>query len=179
MAIKILLTGAPGCGKTTLVHRVIDQLEDLRLTGFYTREVRGADGHRTGFRALGLHGGSTILASVDSKSKVRVGKYGVELSGFERLLREEFQCSGAESDLCVVDEIGKMECFSPLFVELIEELLRGARPLLATVANTSGGLMGRVKQREDIELIRVTAGNRNELAEPLAARLRESARSTD
>jgi nucleoside-triphosphatase THEP1 len=36
----ILLTGPPGCGKTTVVRHVADQLTDLRLAGFYTREIR-------------------------------------------------------------------------------------------------------------------------------------------
>ena len=82
----LLLTGPPGCGKTTLVLRIIEQLRDLRLAGFYTQELRGDDGRRTGFQAIGLNGGSTALAGVRSKSKIRVGRYGVELSGFEQML---------------------------------------------------------------------------------------------
>ena len=36
----ILLTGPPGCGKTTLVGRLIDELAGKRLAGFYTEEIR-------------------------------------------------------------------------------------------------------------------------------------------
>ena len=53
----ILLTGLPGCGKTTLVRRVIEPLTDLRLAGFYTGEPRGTDGRRVGFEAIGLNDG--------------------------------------------------------------------------------------------------------------------------
>ena len=75
MAPNILLTGTPGCGKTTLVRRVVvEQLQDLRLAGFYTLEVRGIDGRRVGFEAIGLNGERTKLAGVRSKSKMRVGK---------------------------------------------------------------------------------------------------------
>ena len=117
MAARILLTGTPGCGKTTLVRRVVEQLRDLRLAGFITQELRNEEGQRIGFEAIGLNSGSTMLASVKSRSKIRVGKYGVELSGFEKLIRDELQRPGDKVDLFVVDEIGKMECFSPLFVE--------------------------------------------------------------
>lgn len=39
-ARHILLAGPPGCGKTTVVQKVVDRLGDLRLAGFYTREIR-------------------------------------------------------------------------------------------------------------------------------------------
>ena len=39
-AKNLLLTGPPGCGKTTVVRRVIHQLSHLRLAGFYTEEMR-------------------------------------------------------------------------------------------------------------------------------------------
>jgi DNA polymerase III delta prime subunit len=32
---NLLLTGPPGCGKTTVIHKVIERLERLRLAGFY------------------------------------------------------------------------------------------------------------------------------------------------
>ena len=50
----ILLAGLPGCGKTTLIKRVVQRLDDLCLAGFYTQELIGADGRRVGFEAIGL-----------------------------------------------------------------------------------------------------------------------------
>ena len=54
---NVLLTGAPGCGKTTVICRVIELLGDLRLAGFYTQEIRNRD-QRVGFQAIGLSGQS-------------------------------------------------------------------------------------------------------------------------
>jgi nucleoside-triphosphatase len=171
----LLLTGAPGCGKTTLVCRIIEQLRDLRLSGFYTQELRGEGGRRIGFQAVGLNGRSTTLASVKSKSRMRVGRYGVELAGFERLLNEELNRATGAVDLYVIDEIGKMECFSTRFVGLIEKLLDGDVPVLATIAMKSGGFIAAVKERSDVELVQVHENNRNHLAGELAKRIRDAA----
>jgi len=174
MAAQILLTGIPGCGKTTLVRQIVEQLRDLRLAGFITEERRGQDGRRIGFQATGLNGGSVILASVKSESKTRVGKYGVELLGFEKLIRGELQRSGEEVDLFVVDEVGKMECCSQLFVRQMQKLLDGPTPLPLTVAMRGSGLIALLKQRAGVELIQVTQKNRDELADRLVERLRRS-----
>src|SRR6266571_567965 len=39
MTEKVLLTGRPGCGKTTLIKRVVSNLA-RRAGGFYTMEIR-------------------------------------------------------------------------------------------------------------------------------------------
>jgi len=174
MAAQIILTGTPGCGKTTLVRRIVEQLRDLRLAGFITNEQRDDDGRRVGFHVIGLNGGSVMLASVKSESKTRVGKYGVELPGFEKLTRGELQRPGEEVDLFVVDEVGKMECFSQLFVRQMQKLLDGRTPLLLTVAMKGSGFIALLKQRGGVELIEVTRKNRDDLADTLAERLRLS-----
>ena len=74
---NLLLTGAPGCGKTTVLERVAEQLGDLRVAGFLTLELR-EHGQRVGFEAVGLGGGRAILAHVRFRSPVSVGRYGVE-----------------------------------------------------------------------------------------------------
>jgi len=166
---NLLLTGLPGCGKTTVVQRVIEQLGDRRLAGFYTQEIRQR-GRRLGFEAVGLGGGSTVLAHVDFRSKQRVGRYGVELDGFDRLVREEL-AGGEGVNLFVIDEIGKMEMFSETFVLAATEVLDSEVPVLATIAAKGGGIIARVKERPDVEVISVTIANRDELPGVLAGRL--------
>ena len=168
----ILLTGPPRCGKTTTIQRVVEQLTDLRLAGFYTRELRHG-GQRVGFEAIGLGGQTAPLASVRSKSRLRVGKYGVELAGFENLVRAELERPVVNVDLFVVDEIGKMECFSSIFVETMRQILDGDTPLLATIAMKGGVFIQEVKDREDVDLITVTQGNRDLLPLDLARRFRD------
>jgi nucleoside-triphosphatase len=175
MPRHILLTGAPGCGKTTLVRRIIEQLRDLRLAGFFTQEGRGGDGRRVGFEAISLNGRSTMLVSVRSASKMRVSKYGVELSDFEQLVDAELNRDPHDVDVFVIDEIGKMECFSPLFVDLVGSRLAGDTPVLATVAMKGRGFISAEKERQGIELKTVNSANRDGLAAIVADRLRSGA----
>ena len=167
---NVLLTGRPGCGKTTVVCRVIQRMGDLRLAGFYTQEIR-RHGSRLGFEAIGLGGGSAVLAHVDFRTKRRVGRYSVDLAGFESLVAAELGESTDEVDLYVIDEIGKMECYSRLFVEAAARVLGGPVPVLAVIAAKGGGFISRVKARPDVELLTVSADNRDELPVELVHRL--------
>jgi len=166
---NVLLTGPPGCGKTTVVRCVVEQLRDRRLAGFYTREIRQR-GRRLGFEAIGLNGGSTVLAHLDFKSRQRVGRYGVELDGFDRLVREELD-GDEEVDLFVIDEFGKMEMFSETFASTAVAALDGPVPVLATIAARGGGLIARTKERPDVEVIEVTGANREGLPGALVGKL--------
>ena len=85
------------------------------------------------------------LAGIKSQSKLRVGKYGVELPRFEALVRAELLQADAEVDLFIVDEIGKMECFSDLFVDAMRTILDGDVPLLGarTIWPPSFGAAGK------------------------------------
>ena len=164
---NLLLTGLPGCGKTTVVRRLLERLEGLRLAGFYTEEIR-EHGRRLGFNAVGLGGRSAILAHVDVASPIRVGRYGVDLAAFEPLVAAELD---RPADLCVIDEIGKMECSSTLFIAAVHRWLDSPAPVLAAIALHGGGFISEVKARPDVELVTVTPGNREQLPAQLAERL--------
>jgi nucleoside-triphosphatase len=167
---NLLLTGPPGCGKTTVIRRALEQLGGQRLAGFYTREIRQG-GQRVGFEILGLSGGKGVLAHVDSPGRPRVGRYGVNLTEFEDVVRLELQKPCGEVDLFVIDEIGKMECFSGLFMDATERVLDGPSPVLATVAAKGSGFIGDVKNRPDVEILLVSAANRDGLPDIIVRRL--------
>ena len=61
---KILLTGLPGCGKTTAVMQIVNSLRGKSVAGFYTQEIRKAN-RRKGFTWNLLNGASGILSLVD------------------------------------------------------------------------------------------------------------------
>ena len=77
-----MITGSPGSGKTTLFKRLVHDLRHFNPSGFYTSEIRKG-GTRTGFSLKSLDGRSGILAHVEFQTGYRVGKYRVDLEGFE------------------------------------------------------------------------------------------------
>lgn len=168
---NILLTGAPGCGKTTVICRLIERLSDTRLGGFFTQELRER-GQRVGFEAIGVSGQRAVLAHVSSKSKQRVGRYGVEAAGLEPLVRAELEKAPGALDAFVIDEIGKMELFCPAFDAAVPRLLDGAVPVVATVALKGQGLIAAVKARSDVRIVQVGTENRDALPEELEQWLR-------
>jgi nucleoside-triphosphatase len=157
---RILLTGPPQCGKTTVVQKVV-ALWPGKAAGFYTREVR-SNGRRLGFEIVTLNGDAALLSHVDFSGLYRVGKYGVNLENFHRVALPALAV-GPGIDLIVVDEVGKMECFSARFVAAMESLWRQPVPLLVTVAAKGGGYISAIKAKPDKTLITVTPANRDEL----------------
>lgn len=159
----ILVTGRPGVGKTTLARRVVDGLTHLRPVGFYTAEIRER-GVRKGFELIDLGGHRGRLAHVDVRGPHRVGKYGVDVEGFDRLL-DAINWSGPGAGLVVIDEIGKMECFSETFRTLVRQILDSDTHMFATVALRGGGLIAEVKERPDVELVELTPSSRDSLTD--------------
>jgi len=175
-APKILLTGRPGVGKTYVIRRTLSLLAGLRAVGFYTTELRGPGG-RLGFEAVTLEGSKLTLAHVDFRGFPRVSRYGVDVDGFEREIVPSIGAAvQLSADLIVIDEIGKMECFSMAFRDAVRLAVDGPLPVLGTVAKMGGGFMARVRSRQDVELIEVTLTNRDEIPLQLAARLRSEIR---
>jgi nucleoside-triphosphatase len=163
---SVLLTGRPGCGKTTVIRGLLDRLNDFRLRGFYTEEIR-EQGQRVGFKAIGLSGQEAILAHVQSRSKLRVGRYGVEPGQLDPLVKAELEGPMDSTDLIALDEIGRMELFCPPFVQAVVRLLGDPVPVVATVALKGQGLIAAVKDRADVRLVEVSEKNRDRLPEDL------------
>jgi nucleoside-triphosphatase len=169
-----LLTGPPGCGKTTVIRRLAERLGGLRLAGFYTQELR-EKGQRVGFEAISLSGKEALLAHVRSRSRHRVGRYGVEADQLEPLLQEEL-ARATDVDAYLIDEVGKMELFCPAFIEAVPRLLAGTVPVVLTVAQKGQGLIAQVKARADVHLMTVTEENRDGLPEELERWVRDRLR---
>lgn len=167
--MRVLLTGPPRCGKTTLVERVVQGVRGrVRLGGFFTSEVREG-GDRSGFDVVALDGRRGVLSRKGGRGGPRVGGYTVDLGSFERVGVAALEDPSAEA--FVIDEIGLMELRSRAFKEAVGALLDGPRPVLATIRYKPEPFCDSVKARPGAELVVVSQANRDGLVGELAGRL--------
>ncbi len=159
MGRTILLMGRPQVGKTTIIKEVVKRLPG-RVGGFYTEEIR-EHGQRQGFRIVTLDGQEGILAHVDVRSRYRVSKYGVNLVSLEKIGVAAVQRAIAASDYVVIDEIGKMELFSPAFKEAVLAAIESDRLVLGTILLRSHPWADAIKAHPRVTLIKITEVNRD------------------
>ncbi len=166
MPNNVLVTGRPGSGKTTLVVKLLQRLagRGFKAAGFVTEEIREGPG-RVGFEVRDLEGNKAILAHVRRKGKPRVGKYGVDVEAFESIALKALEIGKKDTDLLVVDEIGRMELFSSLFRSTLLELLDLRVPLLATVQARDDDFTRDIISRQDAVVYRLNDMERGELLE--------------
>ena len=167
---KVLLTGRPGCGKTTLIKRVVNNLP-RRAGGFYTEEIRDG-GTRAGFRIVTLDAEEVVFAHVDFKTRERVAKYGLDLPALEKTGVEAVREAVRRRRLVVIDEIGPMEIRSPIFRDAVNEALDSEVPVLATVFARPLPFTEAIKSRPDVRLIEVRPNNRERLVSELSDRFK-------
>ena len=171
-ATKIFLTGDPGCGKTTVLRRVVELLRPtVPMTGFLTEEVL-KNGRRRGFCGLTLDGLRFLLAEVGLDTPFRLGPYGVTTEGLESVGVPSL-VPGAKTRLIVLDEVGKMESSSEAFRQSVLTLLDGDTAVLGTVAAHGVGFVKRVRHDPRITLIRMSREAREGMVGELLRRLAE------
>ncbi|MGO9083180.1 MAG: nucleoside-triphosphatase [Streptosporangiaceae bacterium] len=164
---RILLTGPPRSGKTTLACRLIQELagRGTNVGGFITRELR-EDGKRTGFTVAEIGGRSALLAHVTLPEGPRVGRYRVDVAAFESIALPAIE-RARDAGVAVFDELGLMELLSPPFIASFTQFLDCDVPLVATIHARTHPVTDAIRRRPGIQLLQV----RPETSSALLARL--------
>eukprot|EP00878_Enallax_costatus_P006810 GHUV01007138.1.p2 GENE.GHUV01007138.1~~GHUV01007138.1.p2 ORF type:complete len:207 (+),score=74.77 GHUV01007138.1:776-1396(+) len=198
MRRHVFVTGPPGVGKSTLIQRVLEQLQLQAAphgsggsssrahpgsigspTGFYTEEVR-AGGERVGFDVVTMAGqrGPLARAGTVARGAPTVGKYVVDVSSFEALALPAL-LPAAAIRLVVIDEVGKMELFSTKFYPAVQALLDDPRLLVfgSVPVPRCGRTIPQVEAvttRPDISNITVSRDNRDQLPSTICRQIQET-----
>lgn len=161
MIRAFLLSGAPGVGKTSLIKEAISGLGN-KAGGFYTEEIR-AGGQRQGFKIVTLAGEAATLAHISFKSPYRVSRYGVDTESLDRVGVAALLEATERCQVIVIDEIGKMELFSPAFKQAVLLALASGRKVLGTIMLASHPFADEIRSRPEVRFLVLTRDNRPEV----------------
>jgi len=163
-SLKIGITGLPGAGKTYALLKVIQMLEgdNLKVGGMITEPIIHGN-RREGFYVVDWATKERrVFASKDIESKIMVGRYGVDITALEEVGVQALRRAAAESQVIVVDEVGKMEVESDSFISAVKDALDADKPLILTLHKKSRNpLLQDIRRRDDVRILEVTQVNRN------------------
>jgi len=160
----IIITGAHAAGKTTLVHRLLEQ-NTRPLYGFFTQKYAPrADGlapvylHPIGRERF--YGEENLIGLADNRH------FEAYIAPFETL--GVLSLTPVKNGLAVMDELGFLEARAPRFRETVLHTLDGELPVLATVkAWQDIPFLDAVRQHPNVNVYDITPSNREAMYERL------------
>ncbi|BFH64794.1 nucleoside-triphosphatase [Paenibacillus azoreducens] len=162
-----LLTGKPRMGKSTLIKNMIHRLGSERCGGFYTEEIRD-DNERIGFKCVAVDGGRLEIASIKNNSTFKIGRYGVDVKGFEDFVIPLLESSLQSKKVIVIDEIGFMQMLSLPFQEWIRKIIFDHQHVvLGTVPVDSHTEIDKIKNHFRVKIIHINEDNRDTIADEI------------
>ena len=160
--MKILVTGEPHTGKSTLLKKLISNTSNK--VGFVTLEIPDSDnpGMRLGFKLIDHNGREAILAHVNIESDIKVSRYGVDIKTLDEFINPLFEFQ--TDQLLYIDEIGQMELYSEKFKLLVEKYINSTNNFIGTITkNYQDELTEELKSNKMINIEEVTINNRDNL----------------
>jgi len=167
----LLLTGRPGTGKTAIIREVVAKAK-VKVGGFYTEEIR-TSGIRQGFRIITLDGSKAILAHINISSPFKVSKYKVDVDSLNKVGVSALHRALEESDLIVIDEIGKMELLSYQFKETVLQAMNSSKKVLGTIMLSSHPFADEIKRHPEVKTLLVTSTNNSQVLKEILSWLNE------
>ena len=187
---KIGITGLPRSGKSAVMGKVLEMIEDERVREL---RMRGGDpntlilaglrmepilegSERQGYKIIDIVSGDEgIIAHRSNDDRLRVLGLGLYLAELERVAIPALRRAREESEVIVIDEIGKFTVESEAYVEAVREVLKVDKPTLLTLHKKSRHpLLQDIRRRDDGRILEVTPVNRALLPYKIHKLMRET-----
>ena len=176
-----LIVGGQGVGKSTLIRRVLEEL-DVPVCGYITRKEPHLRDPQLGDPIYIYEAGQLQIPTSDNLAghcrDQRPLVYAEAFDHFARKLqalsKEEItpdenqenpqaKDNHGKAPLVLMDEIGIMERHSPDFCQAVLDLLEGDRPILAAVKYKDRPYLNQIRDHERCRCFTITEENREEL----------------
>jgi nucleoside-triphosphatase len=167
----MVLTGAPGIGKTTAVMHAARALKakGVNIGGIVSREMR-INNVRVGFEFIDLITNDTNVLAALTGNGPKVGKYFVSLEGC-RFAAERLNGAIKNCDVIICDEIGPMELKSINFINSVKNLLDVNKKVIVVVHQKMHHPLTDQFRNKSSLLINIDLENREKVNEILLHRL--------
>ena len=167
----LILTGAPGIGKTTAVIHSVKMLKNrgLNVGGVVSKEIR-INNMRVGFEFVDLVTNETNVLAYVFGNGPKVGKYFVSLEGC-RFAAERLSTALKSCDVIICDEIGPMELKSMEFTNSVRNLLNVDKKIIIVMHQKLRHPLTDQFRNNASLLINVDLDNREKVSEILLNRL--------
>ena len=167
---NLLLTGPSGIGKSTLLAKIPSRVPDKTIRGTNSQVIFQRD-VRVGWSLHNYEGEGGVLAHVDIESEYQLGRYGVDMELFHRIMMPQLEVD-ATVDLYLIDEISAIAPWSSEFMTAMDSLLDSDRFVIAIVGHSPRHpYPNEVKERDDVDLWEVQEDNRDQLLSDIVARI--------
>lgn len=164
-SIKLLITGRPRSGKSTLLEKCIALSSQKQ--GFLSREVLEG-GQRIGFELIGPNCQSVVMAHINSPSRLRVSRYGVNTNAIADFLHSLPAIQPGE--LLYLDEIGQMQLLVPIFSATAMRYLDADNHFIGTISSVfRNEMIDSILDRDDTIVLNITKESREQAYSAAAA----------
>ncbi|MBE7017379.1 MAG: hypothetical protein E7420_04395 [Ruminococcaceae bacterium] len=155
--MNIILTGPKHCGKSTLIKKVINKYTG-RISGF----ISEFDDRSSSCRQLHIR--SIIGEENACAVKWENGNYTVDFEIFDKFAPGLIDFN---SDLIIIDELGKFEASCENLRRTVEKAFSSSVNLIAVLRLDAPAWINDLKQRSDTIVINVNFDNRESLADDI------------
>lgn len=169
----ILMTAAPGTGKSTAIQKIISLIGKDRCGGVYAGEI-AENGERTGFKITTLDGKEGVLSSIYSSSPLRVAEFGVNLEEFESICLPALKDALENKEVLIIDEIGPMQMYSKAYQDMLIQIAESGKTAVGTIYQGPYPWIDEFKKHKNVELIELSLENRDWLPAHIVKTMKEA-----
>lgn len=165
---RILLTGEPRVGKSTVIEKIIRKhsIDSYVLA----KEIRKKN-ERIGFKLITPKEDCQFAYRKVLPLTPRVGRYWIDVDLINKVCIPAVEKAMAKKNLFVFDEFGAMQMLSRQLKNKVYKLLESNMPLLTTITKADFRWARKIKSYKNIEVIEVTRKNRKSLPRIISIKL--------